>query len=286
VTAGDADDLIWHHKIQGLRDPILVAAFEGWNDAGDSSTTAARQLAERLEATPMAEIDPERYFDFSTIRPFVQLDEQRNRSIRWPRNELLVSRLPSAAQDVIFLIGIEPQLQWRRFCRQVLSVAEQLGVRSVISLGSLLADVPHTRPVQIYASSDHPEWISEFDLSPSSYEGPTGIVGVLNNEAARAGLPTASFWAAVPSYVPGAPSPKAALAIIERVCSTIGTSVMLTDLEIESVSYERQINQLLDEDEETAEFVRDLEQEWDSDNLDGDPELLVAEVEEFLRDVD
>ncbi len=287
MNAGPVDnDLIWHSAAADLRDPILIAAFEGWNDAGDSSTMAARHLAERLNAVPLAEIDPERYFDFSTIRPFVHLDQDRHRSISWPRNELLVARWPSAARDVVFLIGIEPQLQWRRFCRQVLEVAETLGIRSVVSLGALLADVPHTRPVRIYASSESPEFMNQLDLAPSNYEGPTGIVGVLNNEAAQAGLQTASFWAAVPSYVPGAPSPKAALAIIDRVCSAIGTSVTLTDLEIETASYERQIDQLLEEDDETADFVRDLEEMWDNDDLEDDPELLVAEVEEFLRDVE
>ena len=282
-------DLDWHRALPELREPVIIAAFEGWNDAGDAATSAARHLADRLDATPLASIDPERYFDFGTTRPLVHLDEDRRRTITWPTTEVLAARVPSAERDVVIVVGLEPQLQWRRYCRQVLTIADAVGASSVITLGALLADVPHTRPVEIYGATDDPVLMERLDLSPSTYEGPTGIVGVLTTESTAAGRPTTTYWAAVPSYVPGAPSPKAALALVHRVCETIGTSVFVTDLEIATASYERQVDELVAEDEDTAAYVRDLETEWDEaedDDLEDDPELLVAEVEEFLRDVD
>lgn len=290
MTGTSADhDLDWHRAIPELRDPVVIAAFEGWNDAGDAATTAARHLIERFDATPLASIDPERYFDFSTTRPLVHLDEDRRRSITWPSTEVHAARVPAAGRDVVIVVGLEPQLQWRRFCRQVLTVADAVNATSVITLGALLADVPHTRPVEIYGATEDPVLMEQLDLSPSTYEGPTGIVGVLTTEAANAGHGTTTYWAAVPSYVPGAPSPKAALALVHRVCETLGTTVFLTDLEIAAASYERQVDELVADDEDTAAYVRDLEEEWDeaeADDLENDPELLVAEVEEFLRDVD
>jgi len=291
VSSASGDhDLLWHRTVPDLRDPILIAAFEGWNDAGDAATMAARQLAERFDATPLVDIDPERYFDFSTTRPIVRLDDDRQRSITWPENQLLAARVPTAARDVVILVGLEPQLQWRRFCRQVLGVAEAIEASTIVTLGALLADVPHTRPVQVFGAAEDPALQTQLDLAPSSYEGPTGIVGALTTQAAEAGFPTATFWASVPSYVPGAPSPKAALALVHHVCEVVGTTVFVTDLEIAAASYERQVDELVAEDDETADYVHDLEAAWDADDeideLDDDPELLVAEVEEFLRDVD
>ena len=289
TPAGD-HDLVWHRAVPDLRDPILIAAFEGWNDAGDAATIATRQLIERFDATPLVDIDPERYFDFSATRPIVHLDEDRRRGITWPENQLLAARVPAASRDVVLLLGLEPQLQWRRFCHQVLEVARSLDASMVVTLGALLADVPHSRPVQIYGAAEDPTLQAQLDLAPSTYEGPTGIVGALTTEAAEAGFPTATFWASVPSYVPGAPSPKAALALLHQVCEVLGTTVFVTDLEIAAASYERQVDELVAEDDDTAEYVRDLEAAWDEadedDGLEDDPELLVAEVEEFLRDVD
>ena len=289
-TPAGEHDLQWHRAVPDLRNPILIAAFEGWNDAGDAATIAARQLVERFDATPLVDIDPERYFDFSATRPIVHLDEDRRRSISWPENQLLAARVPAASRDVVILLGLEPQLQWRRFCDQVLEVARMIDANTIVTLGALLADVPHSRPVQVYGAAEDPELQARLDLAPSSYEGPTGIVGALTAEATDAGFATATFWASVPSYVPGAPSPKAALALLHRVCELIGTSVFVTDLEIAAASYERQVDELVAEDEDTADYVRDLEAAWDEldddEGLEDDPELLVAEVEEFLRDVD
>ena len=275
----------WLANIPELRLPVLITAFEGWNDAGDAAGIAAAHLADRWNGTALAEIDAELFYDFSTTRPLVQLDEDRKRSLTWPTNLFRACRVPDASRDAIVLLGLEPQLRWRTFCRQVIAAARALDVSQVITLGALLADVPHSRPVAVHGSTEDERLAAELELAPSSYEGPTGIVGVLSAECRDAGLPTASIWAAVPSYVPGAPSPKAGLALVERVCDVIATSVHCTDLEIASATYERQVDQLVAEDDNTAGYVADLEEAWDhSDGLNDDPETLLAEVEQFLRD--
>lgn len=273
---------------------MLITAFEGWNDAGDAATLAASHVADRWDAEPIAEIDAEVFYDFSMTRPLVQLDEARQRSLTWPTNAFRAARVPAAEHDVVVLLGLEPQLRWRTFCEQVIGTARVLGVSRVITLGALLADVPHTRPVEVYGASDDDRLIAELELAPSSYEGPTGIVGVLSSACIDAGIPTASFWAAVPAYVPGAPSPKAALSLVNRVCDVVGTSVYATDLEIASAAYERQVDELVADDDETAGYVTDLEEAYDANvgdddtpdegSLDDDPDTLVAEVERFLRD--
>ncbi|RMH78393.1 MAG: PAC2 family protein, partial [Actinomyces sp.] len=247
---GTASDVVWSTEPPRLRRPVLVAAFEGWNDAGDAATIAARHLIDRAEAVTIAEIDAEHYHDFSVTRPLMRLVDGE-RSIVWPVTRILAGRLDDTDRDLVVVTGIEPQLRWKRFCRQVLSVAEALGVARVITLGALLADVPHSRPVDVSGTTDDDELRAELDLTPSTYEGPTGIVGVLTAACRDAGLPTASFWAAVPGYVPGAPSPKAALALLERVARAIGTRVSAPDLEIASGVYERQIDELVAEDDDT-----------------------------------
>ncbi len=277
----------WIDPLPALRSPILITAFEGWNDAGDAATMAAGHVADRWDAEAVAEIDAETFYDFSMTRPLVQLDEAHQRSLTWPTNLFRAARVPGAAHDVIVLVGLEPQLRWRTFCEQVVGTAQVLGVSQVVTLGALLADVPHTRPVEVYGATDDDGLMTSLELAPSTYEGPTGIVGVLSAACLDAGIPTASFWAAVPSYVPGAPSPKAALSLVHRLCEIVGTSVYATDLEIASATYERQVDELVAEDEETAGYVTDLEEAWDAgadEELSDDPDTLVAEVEKFLRE--
>jgi len=280
----------WLSDAPELRSPILITAFEGWNDAGDAASIAAAHLADRWDGTALAEIDAEHFYDFSTTRPLVRLDEDRRRSLTWPSNTFRACLVPRASRDALVLIGIEPQLRWRTFCDQVIATARALDVGQIVTLGSLLADVPHSRPVEVYGATEDKALMAQLDLEPSSYEGPTGIVGVLSTQCREAGIPTASVWAAVPSYVPGAPSPKAGLALVERVCEVIGTSVYTTDLEIAAATYERQVDQLVAEDDDTAGYVADLEEAWDDDTeevdeeLDNDPETLLAEVEQFLRE--
>ena len=282
---------MWSGPRPELNRPTLIAAFEGWNDAGDAATTAASHLAGRWGCVPVAEIDPEPFFDFTAARPTVQLDDSKARSITWPVNEVRVARLDDPGIDAVVLIGTEPQLRWRTFTHQLISLAGMLGVERVVTLGALLAEVPHSRDVEVYGSTDDEQLRAELGLTPSTYEGPTGIVGVLSSACRDAGYRTASFWSAVPSYMPAAPSPKAALALVNRVCALMGAPVPTFDLEQRAQTYEREITRIVAEDDETAEYVARLEKAWDAGQQDeddsalsDDPDLLVAEVEKFLRD--
>ena len=282
----------WSEPKPQLDRPTLIAAFEGWNDAGDAATTAASHLADSWGCEPVAEIDPEPFFDFTASRPMVRLDGSKARRISWPANEVRVARLADPAIDAVVLIGTEPQLRWRTFSEQLIALAASLGVRRVVTLGALLAEVPHSRDVEVYGSAEDTELRAELDLTPSGYEGPTGIVGVLSSAFMTAGYPTASFWSAVPSYMPAAPSPKAALALVKRVCTVMRAPVPVSDLEQRAQTYEREVTRIVSEDDETAEYVGRLEKAWDASReesrpkapLRDDPDRLVAEVEQFLRD--
>ncbi|MET0729221.1 MAG: PAC2 family protein [Acidimicrobiales bacterium] len=267
-----------------LREPVVLAAFEGWNDAGDAATTAARYLVDRWDLELVAEVDPEEFYDFTATRPQVSLDEGV-RQIDWPTTEIFAGTIPGAGTDVMVIIGMEPQLRWRTYTQELTDVAQACGARLSITLGALLAEVPHTRPTPIVGTSVHADAIGGFDLQPSSYEGPTGIVGVLHDAWNRAGIRSASLWATVPSYVPGAPSPKAALALIERIASMLQTWIATTDLEIASASYERQVSELVDADEETSTYVTSLEERLDeAPGVLPSAESIAEEVERFLRD--
>src|SRR5436190_9353290 len=268
-----------------LREPVVVAAFEGWNDAGEAATFAAKFLAERWNAEEFATIDPEEFFDFTSTRPQVELDDDNLREIIWPKTTLSAASVPDSDLDVIIVVGTEPQLKWRTFCAEIVSAAREHGARLVVSLGALLAEVPHSRPVSIVGTAYEPELVRKMGLTQSTYQGPTGIVGVLHDAFRGAGVPSASFWAAVPTYVPSAPSPKAALALVERITELLGAPVATTDLEIASASYERQIDSLVADDEDTAEYVARLEQAADDTPLVEEPQGdLIAEVERFLRE--
>ena len=214
----------WERRPE-LRRPLLVVAFEGWNDAGDASSIALEYLAQTWGAERLATIDSEEFYDFTVTRPLVRLSEDGHRRIEWPDIELLGAHVPRAAHDLVLLRGVEPQLRWRTFAATVVEVAQSIGAELAVILGSLLADVPHTRPVRVSGTSDDQELASRLGLVQPSYEGPTGIVGVLHEALRASGLPTASFWAAVPTTVHQVPSPKAALALVERSGPPFGTSV-------------------------------------------------------------
>ena len=268
-----------------LTDPVVIAAFEGWNDAGDAASTAARYLVDRWDAELVAEIDPEEFFDFQTTRPQVRLDDDGMREILWPKTEVFTATIPGGHGDALIVVGHEPQLRWRTYCEQVVQIAQAGPARLVLTLGALLAEVPHTRPTPIVGTSYELDRLGGFELQQSSYEGPTGIVGVLHDACRRAGFRTASLWATVPSYVPGAPSPKAALALIERTAAMLDTWVPTTDLEIASASYERQVSELVDADEETASYVASLEERQDdAPGVLPTAESIAEEVERFLRE--
>ncbi len=266
--------------------PVLLAAFGGWNDAGDAATAAVDHFAEQWSARPFADIDPEVFFDFTATRPEVRIDVQGVRRIEWPANTFKHCIAPSGL-GVVTLSGVEPQLRWRTFCDHVLGVAIAVGARTVVTLGALLAEVPHSRPVSVFGTAYDEDDASQLDLLPSRYEGPTGITGVLHSACHEAGIRSAALWAAVPTYVPAAPSPKAALALVQRTANLLDVQVDTTELRFATDAYEHQVSQLVAEDEETTEYVAHLEQRYDEEPAgvtDGDS--LVDEVERFLRDQD
>ena len=276
-----------------LQNPILIAAFTGWNDAGDAASSALRTLIETSGAAALAEIDPEPFTDFATVRPHVRLDSERNRSIVWPTVGIWGASLPGT--DVIFVLGPEPALRWRSFCEQITSVAQRFRSPMAFTLGALLADVPHTRPTQIIGTATDSDLVDRFELEPSRYEGPTGIVGVLHDALSRAGLPTASLWAAVPGYASQLTSPGAAIALIERACSMMGTPVPVSELSLQADDYDAKVTALIEDDDDLVTYISRLETMVDemSDEEpepagidDNDPGRLAAEVEQFLRERD
>jgi proteasome assembly chaperone (PAC2) family protein len=276
-----------------LTRPVLICGFTGWNDAGDASSSALRTMIESWGAEALAEIDPEVFTDFATVRPQVKLDEEQRRSIVWPTVGVWSASLPGT--DVILVLGPEPALRWRLFSEQIVGIAERYGVTMAISLGALLADVPHSRPVPLIGTATDDTLIDRFELQRSQYEGPTGIVGVLHDSLQSAGLATASLWAAVPGYASQVPSPKAAMALVDRACSMIGTPAPLAQLASGAAEYDAQVAALIGDDDDMIEYLSRLEQLTD-DNVDSgddlssaapvDPDALVEEVEQFLRDRD
>lgn len=288
----------WHSRPR-LDRPVLIAAFEGWNDAGEAASGAARWLVERLGGTQVGVVDCEDFFDFTATRPMVTRNEVGDRVIEWPDLEIWTASLPDG-RDVVFTVGQEPQLRWRTFCSTFVQLVADLDVSLVLSLGALLSDIPHTRPSVVSGTTDDPQMAEQLHLVPSTYEGPTGIVGVIGSALREAQVPTASLWASVPTYVSGAPSPKATLALVERTGELLEYLPPTTDLEIASATYVRQLDDLVAADEETAVYVAgleeaadaepDFEDEDDEDDDPGRPHLseadpgdLVREVERFLR---
>lgn len=262
--------------------PIMVIAFAGWNDAGGASTWAIRSLIEKTIATEILTFDSEEFYDFSRERPTVHLDGG-SRFLSWPKNTISLSNDGS----LLLMEGVEPQLNWQTFTQNILAEAQKYNVSMIITLGSLLAEVPHSRPVLIHGVSENTEINRTYGLQTSSYEGPTGIIGVINQLSTDAGIPNMSFWATVPNYVAGAESPKAALALIERLKTTFNLSLNTTDLEIASSAYERQINQIIEGDEDTSKYVDELEDNYDAGDYEvASPEDFVKDVENFLRDQD
>jgi proteasome assembly chaperone (PAC2) family protein len=268
-----------------LRSPVVLAAFEGWNDAGDAATTALRTLVSLWEADPFADIDPEEFFDFTANRPQVRLVDGRTRSIDWPSNEFWSATIPGTDIDVVLLQGTEPGLRWRTFSEQVLEVVRSFDARLVVTLGALLAEVPHSRPVRVIGTAEDDTLIDRLRLHRSSYEGPTGIVGVVHELLRRRGVPSLSLWAAVPTYVSGPSSPAAALALVKRVGDLLSVSVDTEELEADTATYLRRIDEVVADDEDLAPFLSRLEQAYDEeDHQPADPADLIAEVERFLRD--
>lgn len=292
------DLLRWERRPQ-LRRPVLVAAFEGWNDAGNAASEAVSYLARAWGATTFALFEAEELFDFTSSRPSVHIDPTETRQLEWPALKLSSAALPDQDRDIIFLSGPEPQLRWRSLARELGGACTELQVSQGVLLGALLADVPHTRPVRVTGGAATTEMAKLAGVEPSYYEGPTGIIGVVADTLNRLGLPTASLWASVPHYVSQSASPKATLALVERAARLLGATVDLVELQISAAAYERQINDLVASDEDASAYVTRLEEQdaeehsVGADNSPGDEgpklspasgERLAAEVERYLRE--
>jgi proteasome assembly chaperone (PAC2) family protein len=276
---------------QKLREPVMVAAFRGWNDAGDAASFAAQHLGRSWRAERIASIDPEEFFDFQAVRPQVRLVDGITRKISWPANEFWVAHPPEASRDALILVGTEPNTRWRTFAGLVAAVAQHHEVQMVITLGALLADVPHSRPVQITGTAADAELVDRLGLRRSRYEGPTGIVGVLHDSFATSGIASASLWAAVPHYLAVTPNPKAALALVEKTVELVGLSAPVDDLARATAVYEQQVSEMVAGDEDVQAYVKLLEERADERAREEiDPaqlpsgDALAAELERFLRD--
>ena len=281
-----AEELRVHERPELAR-PVLIAAFRGWNDGAQAASLAAGYLAKTWGAEQFADVDPEGFFDFQATRPHVSLEEGVTRRIDWPETAFYHARPDGLDRDVVLLLGIEPNLRWRTFTELLVGVARDLEVELMITLGALLADVPHTRPSPVTGSASDEDLVQRLGLSASRYEGPTGIVGVLHDACKSAGIPSASLWAAGPHYVSLTPSPRAAVALCERLGDLIGVEIDVDELEEAAASYEEQVSEAVASDEETAAYVDELERRADqleerSDLPSG--EALAAELTRFLRE--
>lgn len=270
-----------------LRHPALVCAFRGWNDGGQGASVAGHFLARAWNAEKFGEIDPETFFDFQVTRPHISLVQGTRRRIDWPESTFLEAQLHDGPRDVVLLLGTEPNLRWRTFSKVITDLALDLGVELVVTLGSLLADVPHTRPAPVTGNATDPDLVEQLGLQASRYEGPTGIVGVLHDACRSAGIPSASLWAAVPHYVSMTPSPRAAKALSERLAELLGVGLDTSELEAASDAYMEQVSEAVAADSETAAYVDELEHRVDeiideSDLPSGD--TLAAELTRFLRE--
>jgi proteasome assembly chaperone (PAC2) family protein len=270
-----------------LRRPVLVAAFRGWNDGGQGASLAAGYLAKEWEGARFAEIDPENFYDFQATRPHVALEDGLTRKLDWPDNGFFHAPIPGTDRDAVILLGTEPNLRWRTFAGLVRDLAEDLGVERVVTFGSLLADVPHTRPSPVTAAASDESLMEELGLEPSRYEGPTGIVGVLLDTFRAEGVTSLSLWAAVPHYVSLAPSPRAALALVRRFGELMEIDVDVTDLEQAADEYSDQVSEAVSADADTAAYVEELERRVDMMSAEDDlpsGDTLAAELTRFLRE--
>ena len=271
-----------------LERPVLVAAFRGWNDGAQGASLAGGYLAKIWQARRFATVDPEGFFDFQATRPHVSLVNGAMRRIEWPENGFYKASPEGLGRDAVLLLGIEPNLRWRTFTKLIVGLAEELGVELVVTLGALLADVPHTRPAPVSGSAADPDLVERLGLSTSRYEGPTGIVGVLHEACRQAKVPSVSLWAAVPHYASLAPSPRAALALVQRLATLLEADIDVAELEEATVAYTRQVSEAVSSDEETVAYVEELEQR--SDELHTEEEdipsgdALAAELTRFLRE--
>ncbi len=273
-----------------LEHPVLIAAFRGWNDGGQGATLAGGYLARLWDAERFGEIDPDGFVDFQATRPHASLDEGMTRRIEWPENAFFHASIPELGRDAVLLLGVEPNVRWRAFTGLVVGLAKELGVELVVTLGSLLADVPHTRPAPVTGAASDPKLVEQLGLESSRYEGPTGIVGVLHDACRREGLPSVSLWSAVPHYVSLAPSPRAARALVDRLSQLLGGAIDTDELVAAEEAYADQVSEAVASDAETSAYVEELERRADMVEELPEPEdlpsgeSLAAELTRFLRE--
>jgi hypothetical protein len=267
-----------------LRDAVVIAAFEGWNDAGDAASDAVSHLLVSWRATLLATVDPEDYYDFQVNRPHVGFDNDGGRELSWRTTSFWQCAATPGGRNILLVTGIEPNLRWRSFSTEMLDYLVARGASTVITLGALLADVPHTRPVPISGVTSDPDLAARYGLEPSTYTGPTGILGVIQESAHRRGLQALSYWAAVPHYVASPPAPKATLALLGRVEDFLGASIDLRGLPEEAKAWERGVDELASDDSEVAEYVRSLEEERDTADLpEASGDAIAREFERYLK---
>jgi proteasome assembly chaperone (PAC2) family protein len=267
-----------------LNDPVLIAAFEGWNDAGDAASGAIEHLELSWNSTPLTEIDPDDYYDFQVNRPTVSMVDGQQRRVEWPTTRISFCRPTGADFDVILVRGIEPNMRWRAFCGELLDVMRELNVKTVITLGALLSDSPHTRPTPVSGSSYDPASAARFGLEGSKYEGPTGIVGVLQDMCIAIGTPAISFWAAVPHYVSQPPNPKATIALLHRVEEVLDIPVPMGELPQQADDWQKLVDEMASEDEEVTEYIRNLEERDDEGEMrEASGDAIAREFERYLR---
>jgi proteasome assembly chaperone (PAC2) family protein len=267
-----------------LVSPVLIAAFEGWNDAADAASSVIDHLIKVWDAKVVAAIDPEDFYDFQMNRPVVGPNDEGMSRITWPSTQISVARPPGATRDVILLRGIEPNMRWRQFCAELLAASDELGTEMVVTLGALLADTPHTRPIPVTGTATEPDLADRLKLEQSNYEGPTGIVGVFQDACTQMDVPAVSFWAAVPHYVAQPPCPKATLALIGQLEDLLEVSIPLADLPEEARAWERGVDELAEEDEEIGDYVRALEETRDTADLpEASGEAIAREFERYLK---
>ncbi len=282
-TVNKMHDVIWNGSPK-LRSPIMVCAFKGWNDAGEAATAAVSFIRESVDAEDVGRIDPEEFFDFTAVRPTIRLTEGRTREIDWPEATISAAAVPGAEADLVVLEATEPSLRWGRYTENVMGAARELGVRKVITLGALLADVPHSRPVSITGLASDEALVERLGFQRTNYEGPTGIVGVIHHACAEAGVPSASLWASVPHYVAAAPNPKVALALVRAFEGVAGVVVEASALESAADDYERQVSAAVASDPEVRAFVERLESAADEVQEDQPDEESLPSADSIARD--
>ncbi len=267
-----------------LVDPLVIAAFEGWNDAADAASSVVDHLMDVWNARVVGQIDPEEFYDFQVNRPIVGTDELGHRRLSWPGTQIAVASPPDLDRDVILVRGIEPNMRWRQFCAELLAACDELGGELVVTLGALLADTPHTRPIPVTGTATEPDLVDRLQLEQSTYEGPTGIVGVFQDACVKLDIPGVSYWAAVPHYVAQPPCPKATLALIGKLEELLEVSIPLGDLAEDARAWERGVDELAEEDEDVADYVRALEETRDTTDLpEASGDAIAREFERYLR---